>query len=122
MTDSAPGEDGGEVSVGEIVQCADLRRKARLALERARSNAPVDGGKLPDPVAVAALDSALARLPKLERDVFLAMRVDHLTIEEIAARTWMSSEEARQIFVRAFGNLERNLANPRRCSWRLWLR
>lgn len=96
------------------------------ALERARANgtetAGAEGGdKPPDPAAIAVMNSALMRLPRQEREVFLAMRVDHLSIEEIAAQMDLSRDEALRIFVCAFRNLERNLASPRRHWWRRWI-
>jgi len=99
----------------------ELRGRAKQAYERARVHGLAEGDdKPPDAERVAAMDSALMRLSGLERDVFLAMRVDNLTIAEIAGEIGVSSEKAQRIFVRAFCNLERNLANPRRRWWRLW--
>lgn len=103
---------------------AELRERAKDALERARASSrkqgPEEAGPPPDPVALAAMEDALMRLSWRERDVFLAVRVDDLSLAEIAQTMGLPMDHVEQIFVRAFGNLERNLANPRRHVWRRW--
>jgi DNA-directed RNA polymerase specialized sigma24 family protein len=50
------------------------------------------------------MNDALLRLFCRERTVFLAMRVDHFSIDEIAERMGLSYDEALRIFIRAFRN------------------
>lgn len=120
-----PNCQSGQSRSGEGGKAA-LRSRAELAYQRARANR-IDGtgpngrsGPL-DPTAIAAMNDALLRLFCRERTVFLAMRVDHFSIDEIAERMGLSYDEALRIFIRAFRNLERNLASPRRHWWRRWI-
>jgi len=99
-----------------------LQGRARQAYEKARGNYTAESNAEPaDPVLVAAMESAVKRMPALERDVLLAHRLDNLTFDQIAERLGISSAEVLRIVASAIANLDRNLRDPRRHWWRLWM-
>ncbi|WP_343609761.1 sigma factor-like helix-turn-helix DNA-binding protein [Novosphingobium sp.] len=80
-----------------------------------------DKGAPPDAATIARVNDALLRLSRLERDVFLSVRVDYLSYAEIGEKIGMSDEKVMKLFGRAFYNLDRNLRDPHRHWWRRWL-
>jgi len=63
----------------------------------------------PDPVMLTRLENAVASLPDLEREVFLAMRLDGLSYAAIAARTGRSEEEIERRFAAALLSIQETL-------------
>jgi len=118
---NGPGKHRPVLVASKGAVSAELRERAKDALERARAQGPEEAGPPPDPVALAAMEDALMRLSWRERDVFLAVRVDDLPLADIARAMGLSVARVEQLFARAFRNLERNLANPRRHGWRRWI-
>lgn len=60
----------------------------------------------PDP---DRLEAAVRALPAIEREVFLAVRLDGLTYAEIAARTGMSAHAVERRFAKALTRIVRQL-------------
>jgi len=75
-----------------------------------------------DPTLIARLEDAVLRLPRIQRDIFLAVRLDALSYGEIAERTGLTSGQVERLFARALGNFSRNLRDPSRQRWRRWFR
>jgi DNA-directed RNA polymerase specialized sigma24 family protein len=75
-----------------------------------------------DPALIARLEDAVLRLPRIQRDIFLAVRLDALSYGEIAERTGLTSGQVERLFARALGNFSRNLRDPSRQRWRRWFR
>ncbi|WP_239987565.1 sigma factor-like helix-turn-helix DNA-binding protein [Sphingosinithalassobacter portus] len=73
---------------------------------------------LPSQDELARIEDAVRRLPRLEREVFLAVRLDGLTYAEIAARTRLTPRQVERLFAQALTNILRNMASPRRRWWR----
>jgi len=63
----------------------------------------------PDPVTLARFEKAVRSLPDIEREVFLAVRLDGLSYIEIAARTGRSAEEIERHFAAALYAIQRTL-------------
>lgn len=80
-----------------------------------------DEGDVGVTARLAAMEDALMRMPRIEREIFLAVRLDDLSYAEIAARTGLSVAGAERVFVRALRHFIRNLRDPRRGRWRRWL-
>jgi RNA polymerase sigma-70 factor (ECF subfamily) len=66
---------------------------------------------------LARLEDAVRRLPRIEREIFLAVRLDDLTYPEIAERTGLSPRAVERRFANALTGIMRNLANPHRRWW-----
>jgi hypothetical protein len=45
----------------------------------------------PDPVTLKRLERAVRKLPRLQREIFLALRLDDLSYDEIAERTGLTA-------------------------------
>ena len=75
-----------------------------------------------DPALIARLEDAVLRLPRIQRDIFLAVRLDALSYAEIAECTGLSSKQVERLFTKALGNFSRNLDDPARHRWRRWFR
>ena len=75
-----------------------------------------------EPALIARLEDAVLRLPRIQRDIFLAVRLDALSYAEIAERTGLSTGQVERLFAKALGNFSRNLDDPARHCWRRWFR
>ncbi|QPI72137.1 sigma factor-like helix-turn-helix DNA-binding protein [Sphingobium sp. Cam5-1] len=75
-----------------------------------------------DPALLARLEDAVLRLPRIQRDIFLAVRLDALSYAEIAERTGLTTAQVERLFAEALGNFCRNLDDPTRHRWRRWFR
>ncbi|WP_343613245.1 sigma-70 region 4 domain-containing protein [Novosphingobium sp.] len=99
--------------------------RSKRAYERARAsfrfNKRRHAGPPPDPETVARVQSALARLSGLERDVFLAVSVDDMSYAQIGEKIGRSEQMVMKLFGRALYNLDCNLRDPRRHWWRRWI-
>ena len=78
---------------------------------------------LTDPEIVERLEAGLQRMPKLRREIFLAIRLDDMPYGEIAERTGLSVEQVERHFARSMVALldafERSPPTPR---WTRFLR
>ena len=74
----------------------------------------------PDPAELVRVEAALRRLPRLERDILLAVRLDGLGTAAIARRTGLSQAEVQRLLARAIEHFTHALEHPRRHCWRRW--
>lgn len=74
----------------------------------------------PDPVTLAKLEQAVRGLPRTEREIFLAHRLDDMSYSEIAKRTGLSVEQVERHMAQALYKLDRATNEPRRPWWRRW--
>lgn len=65
--------------------------------------------RLTDAERLARIEAALARLPELDRQIFLARRVYHIDIQEIARQTGLSQRQVWKRMGAAIKALGRNL-------------
>lgn len=99
-----------------------LRQRAIQAFERTIRDRDDKGPQRePDSDEIARIEDAVRRLPRLQREIFLAVRLDDLSYAEIAERTGLTVAQVEQQFARSMCNLMRNLDDPRRNWWRRWL-
>jgi RNA polymerase sigma-70 factor (ECF subfamily) len=102
----------------------DMTQRARRALER--SIKPVDpiSSGAPDPELLARLEAALLSMPKLRREIFLAVRLDAMSYDQIAKVTGLSLHAVERQMVRALRQLDYHLrhgeALPQRHWWQRW--
>lgn len=69
---------------------------------------------LTDAAILARLERAVRRMPRLQRDIFLAIRLDDLSYPEIAERTGLSVREVERHFANSLVSIARALDRPRR--------
>ena len=72
------------------------------------------------PLTLARARSALRRMPRRERGLFLAMRVEEASYAEIARREGVSLPEVEVLLARALLTYWRCIESPWRGWWRLW--
>jgi len=100
----------------------DPNERARRAIERTGGlNAQPQQEHEGDAAEVDRVYDALRRLPRRQRAIFLAIRIDNLSYAEIAEQTGLSLAGVEKHFARAIGNLMRNMHDPKRHWWRRWL-
>ena len=96
--------------------------RSKRALERSvRTREATEGETPPDPVLLARMESAVSRMPPLERYVFLAVRLDDMSYLEIGEQLDMQIDQIERLFARSLFHLMRNLDQPRRRWWQRWL-
>jgi len=103
---------------------SNMMGRARRALERSiEPVAPISSGA-PDPELLARLETALLSMPKLRREIFLAVRLDAMTYGQIAKVTGLSVKAVERQFARALCHLDYHLrhgeAPPHRHWWQRW--
>ncbi|TPG39764.1 RNA polymerase subunit sigma [Sphingomonas koreensis] len=76
---------------------------------RAKPDQPIDTAPTVSPLVLARIESALLRLPRLTREIFLARRIDGMSHEEIARRTGLSETCVRRHMARAILGVDREL-------------
>lgn len=63
----------------------------------------------PDPERLRRIEAALLELPKMDRQIFLAYRLDKMSIEEIARQTRLSKGQVERRLQRAVRQMMRRL-------------
>lgn len=63
----------------------------------------------PDPERLHRIEAALLELPKMDRQIFLAYRLDKMSIEEIARQTRLSRGQVERRLHRAVRQMMRRL-------------
>ncbi|MBW8910414.1 MAG: sigma-70 family RNA polymerase sigma factor [Sphingomonas sp.] len=98
-----------------------MTSRSKRALERTLAPHEETAGGTADPAELARLDHAMRRVPRQQREIFLAIRLDDLGYAEIAERTGLPIAQVEHLFAKALINLSRNLDDRRRHWWRRWL-
>jgi RNA polymerase sigma factor (sigma-70 family) len=73
-----------------------------------------------DPDLLRRLEQAVAKLPRRQRKIFLAHRLDGLSYGEIAERTGLSARRVERCVVRALRKIDRQLCGERVRWWERW--
>ena len=78
----------------------------------------------PDLETLRKLEAAVASMPRLRREIFLAVRLDAMTYKQIAEVTGLSVVQVERQMTLAMRHFMRAISNrPERKSWwRRWLR
>ena len=74
-------------------------------------------GKLTDPEIIERLEAGLQRMPKLRREIFLAIRLDDASYAEIAERTGLSVRQIERHFAESMLALRDALNGRRSAPW-----
>jgi RNA polymerase sigma-70 factor (ECF subfamily) len=103
-----------------------MRESARRALDRSLRPAASPPNEPPDPELLGRLEAALRSLPKLRREIFLAVRLDAMPYGEIARTTGLSIKQVERHVARAVAQIDRCLehaeTSPSRSWWRRFWR
>jgi DNA-directed RNA polymerase specialized sigma24 family protein len=70
----------------------------------------------PDPNLLRRMEEAMLNIPKRQREIFLAHRLDDMSYEEIARRTGLTRRQVERHMARALYKLDKQL-DGRRLSW-----
>jgi RNA polymerase sigma factor (sigma-70 family) len=74
----------------------------------------------PDPALLRRMKEAMLNLPKLQREIFLAHRVDDLPYREIARRTGLTVRQVERHMARAIYKLDKQLRGHKLSWWERW--
>lgn len=72
----------------------------------------------PDPATLKRLERAVGKLPRLQREIFLAARLDDMDYVEIAERTGLSVREVERQIAKALLSIVRRMDKRPRRWWR----
>lgn len=73
-----------------------------------------------DPQSLVLLDEAVAALPRKQRDIFLAHRLDDLSYAEIAARTGLTERQVERQMASAIYKLCKQMDGQPLSWWERW--
>ncbi|MEP9358748.1 sigma factor-like helix-turn-helix DNA-binding protein [Sphingomonas sp. KR3-1] len=71
----------------------------------------------PDPITLKRLERAVRRLPRMQREIFLAARLDDMDYFEIAERTGLSVREVERELAQALASIDRRMSRPPKQWW-----
>ncbi len=72
----------------------------------------------PNPETTKRIERAVRKLPRLQREIFLAARLDDLSYVEIAERTGLSVGQVEREVARALVTIARRMNRRQRRWWR----
>ena len=72
-----------------------------------------------DPVTLRRIKRAVRKLPRLQREIFLAARLDDMSYTEIAERTGLAVRDVERHIAKALASIDRRLRKPPRRWWRI---
>ncbi|WP_083224728.1 sigma factor-like helix-turn-helix DNA-binding protein [Sphingomonas panacis] len=98
--------------------------RARHAYQRTIGAVEPASVERPDPETLRKLEAAVASMPRLRREIFLAVRLDALTYAQIAEVTGLSVAQVERHMARAMRHLVCMMSDrpARKSWWRRWLR
>jgi RNA polymerase sigma-70 factor (ECF subfamily) len=73
-----------------------------------------------DPDLLRRLDEAMLSMPKLQREIFLAHRLDDMSYRKIARRTGLTMRQVERRISRAIYKLDRQLHGRKLSWWERW--
>ncbi|HEX8127063.1 MAG TPA: sigma-70 region 4 domain-containing protein [Allosphingosinicella sp.] len=71
----------------------------------------------PEPDLLPRLEEAVGNLPRIQREIFMAHRLDDMAYEEIAARTGLSVRRVERHLARAIYKITKQVRRGRKLSW-----
>ncbi|MFN3727916.1 MAG: sigma-70 family RNA polymerase sigma factor [Allosphingosinicella sp.] len=73
-----------------------------------------------DPDLLRRLNEAVGNIPKLQREIFMAHRLDNMTYGEIAERTGLTVRQVERHMARAIYKLAKQLGGRKLSWWERW--
>ncbi len=97
-----------------------LRRRAEEA--RLRSMAPnaMTDTPDPDPDLLRRMEDAMRAMPKMQREIFLAHRLDDMSYGEIAERTGLTVRQVERHMAKAIYKLVKQMDGEKLSWWERW--
>ena len=74
----------------------------------------------PDPDLLRSMEEAMLNIPKLQREIFMAHRLDNLPYGEIARRTGLTVRQVERHMARAIYKLDKQLDGLKLSWWERW--
>ncbi|MFN3727828.1 MAG: sigma-70 family RNA polymerase sigma factor [Allosphingosinicella sp.] len=74
----------------------------------------------PDPDLLRRLNEAVGNIPKLQREIFMAHRLDNMTYGEIADRTGLTVRQVERHMARAIYKLSKQMDGRKLSWWERW--
>ena len=74
----------------------------------------------PDPDLLRRLEDAMRAMPKLQREIFMAHRLDDMPYGEIARRTGLTVRQVERHMARAIYKLDKQLHGGKLSWWERW--
>ena len=69
---------------------------------------------------LSRLEAALLAMPRIQREIFLAVRLDGMAYDEIARRTGLTVRQVERHFGRALYKLSKQMGGRRLSWWERW--
>lgn len=88
---------------------ADLAKRAREALERSLGTTRPDPTDPPDAERLRRMQAVVQSLPRRQRDIFLAVRLDNMSYAQIAERTGLSRQAIQRHFADALSHIHHRM-------------
>ncbi|MFN3727558.1 MAG: sigma factor-like helix-turn-helix DNA-binding protein [Allosphingosinicella sp.] len=70
-----------------------------------------------DPDLLRHLEEALLNMPRIQREIFLAIRLDHMSYEEVGRRTGLTVKRVERHFARSLYKLMKQMDGERLSWW-----
>lgn len=77
-------------------------------------------GSVPDPDLLRRMEEAMLAMPKMQREIFLAHRLDDMSYGEIAERTGLTVRQVERHMARAIYKLDKYLHGRKLSWWERW--
>ncbi|TMJ12148.1 MAG: sigma-70 family RNA polymerase sigma factor [Alphaproteobacteria bacterium] len=74
----------------------------------------------PEPAQLRRFEEAMKNIPKLQREIFMAHRLDDSSYEEIARRTGLSVRQVERHMAEALYKLAKQLGGRKLSWWERW--
>ena len=74
----------------------------------------------PNPDLLRRLENAMRAMPKLQREIFMAHRLDDMPYDEIARRTGLTVRQVERQMARALYKLDKQLHGGKLSWWERW--
>ena len=75
---------------------------------------------MPEDEKLRRLEEALMNMPRLQREIFMAHRLDDMPYEEIARRTGLTIRQVERQMARAIYKLDKRLHGEKLSWWERW--
>ncbi len=73
-----------------------------------------------DPELIRQMEEALLKMPRIQRETFLAVRLDDMSYEEIGRRTSLTVKQVERHFARSLSKFVRQMNGYQLRWWERW--
>lgn len=73
-----------------------------------------------DPESIRQMEEALLNMPRIQREIFLAVRLDDMSYEEIGRRTGLTVKQVEHHFARSLSKFVRQMKSYQLSWWERW--